>query len=123
MSTSPGENGGPASGGGNAADSAKPSDIKLKLAEQQLRIAWADDLKAEFPLAVLRSKCPCATCRTEREGASANPLKILKGDPTSIKAVSASLVGNYAIQLFWSDGHQSGIYEYRFLRDLAEKTA
>ncbi|MDH3844956.1 MAG: DUF971 domain-containing protein, partial [Myxococcales bacterium] len=27
-------------------------------------------------------------------------------------------VGNYAVRLVWGDGHQTGIYSYRFLREL-----
>ena len=32
----------------------------------------------------------------------------------------AKLVGNYAIQFTWSDGHNTGIFDFRFLRSLSE---
>jgi DUF971 family protein len=30
-------------------------------------------------------------------------------------------VGNYAIQIGWSDGHNSGIYSFRYLKELEEE--
>lgn len=100
-----------------------PKDLKLKLAEQALHVEWRDGVSSRFALPQLRRVCPCATCRTERDASSGNPLTILKSDPSGIRATSAQLVGNYAIQLFWSDGHQTGIYEFRFLRSLADESA
>ena len=45
-------------------------------------------------------------------------------DPSSIPADihirKAEYVGQYAIRFDWSDGHESGIYAFRFLRELAE---
>jgi DUF971 family protein len=98
-----------------------PKDLKVKLSEQRLYIDWRDGRQSEFVLAELRRVCPCATCRTEREHQGANPLRILKADPTGLRVVNAKLVGNYAIQFDWSDGHSTGIFEFRFLRSLAEK--
>lgn len=73
-----------------------------------------------MPLAKLRRLCPCASCKAEREEATKNPLAILKADPTDIRVISAKTVGNYAIQLFWSDGHDSGIFDFGMLRTLGE---
>jgi len=95
-----------------------PRDLKLKLKEQMLHVDWSDGARSEFPLAVLRKHCPCATCRTEREAQSPNPLRILKSDPVGLRVVNAKLVGNYAIQFEWSDGHSTGIFDFRFLRSL-----
>ncbi len=95
-----------------------PRDLKVKLAEQRLYVTWADGRRSEYALAELRRVCPCATCRQEREEREANPLHILRSDPTGVRVTSARLVGNYAIQFFWSDGHHTGIYDFRFLREL-----
>ena len=98
-----------------------PRDLKVKIGEQKLLIDWADGQRSEFALGTLRKQCPCATCRTERETQSPNPLKILRSDPSNLRVTDAKLVGNYAIQFTWSDGHNTGIFEYRFLRALASK--
>ncbi len=95
-----------------------PGDLRVKLAEQRLFIDWKDGKRSEFALGDLRRVCPCAACRTEREHQGANPLRILKADPTGVRVVNAKLVGLYAIQLDWSDGHNTGIFDFRFLRSL-----
>ena len=109
----------PAQARGPHDDSVTPADLKVKLAEQKLFVDWKDGKHSEYLLAQLRRICPCATCRTQREQESDNPLKILKSDPTGVRVVSARLVGNYAIQFDWSDGHNTGIFDFRFLRSLA----
>ena len=99
-------------------DSVTPKDLKVKIADQRLHIEWKDGKHSEFSLAQLRRVCPCATCRTEREQQSSNPLRILKADPTGVHVLTARLVGAYAIQFDWSDGHNTGIFDFRFLRSL-----
>jgi DUF971 family protein len=99
-------------------DSVTPKDLKVKIADQRLLIEWKDGKHSEFSLAQLRHVCPCATCRTEREQQGSNPLRILKADPTGIRVLTARLVGTYAIQFDWSDGHNTGIFDFRFLRSL-----
>lgn len=101
-----------------ADSSTTPRDLKVKIKEQRLRVDWSDGTHSEFALAQLRAQCPCATCRTDREEAKKNPLRILRSDPTDIRVISAELVGNYAIQFVWSDGHSAGIFDFRFLRSL-----
>jgi len=93
-------------------------DLKVQLKEQKLTVTWANGQTNEFSLAKLRSVCPCAACRGEREASSANPLAILKSDPTGVRVTGARLMGNYAIQFDWSDGHNTGIFDFRFLREL-----
>ena len=99
----------------------QPKDLKVKIAEQVLMVEWSDGRRSDIPLPLLRRHCPCATCRTERETTSANPFRILKADPTGVRVTNARLVGNYAIQFDWSDGQNTGIFDYRFLRSLSEK--
>lgn len=98
-----------------------PRDLKVRLADQTLSILWKDGATSTFPLAGLRALCPCATCRTEREQQTNNPLRILKFNPEGLEVISAELVGHYAIQFQWSDGHKSGIFDFRFLRALHDQ--
>lgn len=94
-----------------------PADLKIKLKSQELRITWRDGEVVSYPLAYLRGQCPCATCRTEREKKTLLP--ILSIDPSQqIRVVDAKLMGSYAIQLVWSDGHDTGIFDYTYLRSL-----
>lgn len=101
-----------------ADDSTTPRDLKVELKNQRLGVDWTDGRHSEFPLAALRAQCPCATCRTDREEARKNPLQILRSDPTGVRVTGAELVGNYAIKFTWSDGHNTGIFDFRYLRSL-----
>jgi DUF971 family protein len=97
----------------------QPASLDLDLKDQILHITWADGAVSRLPLAVLRKHCPCAACRTEKEQQSRTLLPVLKQAPAErLQAVDGHLVGNYALQIEWSDGHNTGIYDYRYLRTL-----
>jgi DUF971 family protein len=103
-------------------DSTIPLRLDLKKTER-LEIQWQDGVVSNYPLALLRAKCPCAMCKTVRQEEAGKPrplLQILPGnysDPLSV--VSAELVGNYALKIEWSDEHGTGIYSFQYLRTLA----
>jgi DUF971 family protein len=88
----------------------------------RLEVDFADGKKCVFPLSLLRSRCPCAQCKQMRDEQSMrkSALNILPGNYTgNIEALGAHLVGGYAIQIDWSDGHGSGIYSFDYLRELS----
>lgn len=103
---------------GSHGDSVTPKDLKVQLAEQRLIVDWKDGGHREYSLGELRGQCPCATCRAERAEQDGNPLRILKSDPRQIRVTHAELVGNYGIRFRWSDGHDTGIFDFRLLRSL-----
>lgn len=97
----------------------QPANLDLDLKAQVLNITWTDGAVSRLPAAVLRKHCPCAACRTEKEKQSRTLLPVLKAAPAGkIEAVGGHLVGNYALQIEWSDGHNTGIYDFRYLRTL-----
>ena len=65
---------------------------------------------------------PAADAKQLREEMQSNPLTVLPssmGDASGpIAAVSAELVGNYAIRIVFSDGHRTGIYSWGYLREI-----
>jgi DUF971 family protein len=95
-----------------------PTSIKLAGGNNAVAVHWSDGHVSAFPYAYLRGKCPCATC--EEQGPPAvkppSPLPILGQKP--LKPDRAELVGRYALQIFWSDGHSAGIYSFNYLRAL-----
>ncbi len=96
-----------------------PLDINLNLKDQKLAIAWQDGRRSEFQLGRLRRVCPCATCRKERDVPSTSlPILKIPAGVDKIEVIDAELMGRYAINLKWSDGHNSGIYDYKYLRAL-----
>ena len=79
-----------------------------------LRILWPGGHEVTIPAARLRDLCPCAECVEEGTGRKLlDPATI----PASIRPEQVLPVGNYAIQIHWSDGHSTGIYSGQTLRD------
>lgn len=98
-----------------------PKNIDVDLNAAELRIEWHDGHKSIIPFEKLRDQCPCATCDEERKKAAEEPLFIRVTPKTELLADRpAELVGQYAIQFFWVDGHNSGIYAFNYLRQLGE---
>lgn len=108
-----------AASGSFDAQAIRPTDIKLRRNEQELRIRWADGSESVYSAALLRRNCPCATCRSARQPAGPTSLPVLNVQADQrIELTGARLVGNYALQLLWSDSHDTGIFDYRYLRTL-----
>ena len=95
----------------------KPEKID-QISETVLRIQWDNGEDTICFTKTLRQHCPCATCQEERE--NRDPLKVIKSDQAHIELQKWRYVGNYAIAVLWSDGHDTGIYTYEFLRQLCE---
>jgi len=96
--------------------------VKLDLKKDRgLAIEWADGSLSYFPIAYLRRLSPSADMKELRKQMDQNPLAVLPSGSSSggaIEAVDAELVGNYAIRITFSDGHQSGIYSWQYLRQI-----
>jgi DUF971 family protein len=79
-----------------------------------LRILWPGGPEAIVPAVRLRDLCPCAGCVEEGTGRKIlDPATI----PADVRPLEIHAVGNYAIQIHWSDGHSTGIYTWQTLRD------
>ena len=80
-------------------------------------ILWGDRRRCRYRAAELRRACPCAQCVNEWTGE-----RVLKAESISenIEIRDLSLVGRYALNFRWSDAHTTGIYSFRYLRELCE---
>ncbi len=83
-----------------------------------LRITWADGRACHYNAPELRRACPCAQCVNEWSGE-----RVLRPETVSddLQIADISIVGRYALNFRWSDGHETGIYSFRYLRDLCER--
>ncbi len=93
-----------------------PSKIEQRDA-RTLSIEWADGAKSLIDVRALRLACGCANCVDEWSGdAILTPSSI----PEDIAPIGIQSVGRYAIQIDWSDGHNTGIYPFERLRKLSD---
>jgi len=97
----------------------QPTKIKL-IDKKKLLIIWDDGNESTLELRDLRKQCPCATCLAERDKQSKMYIPLFAENQVTVKAINQ--VGNYAVQITWNDGHNSGIFEYNFLKIFSEKT-
>ncbi len=84
--------------------------------QAEIMIEWNDGKKSVFEPKKLRAACPCAGCVDEMTGQRTLDPKSVRED---IRAVSIVPVGRYALQILWSDGHDTGLYGYDILRSLS----
>ncbi len=96
----------------------EPVALNLKKSES-LSITWSDGRESRYPLRHLRRFCPCAGCQGERDLLGRQLLPVVSTTYDGpITALGAELVGNYALRITWSDSHSSGIYSFRYLREI-----
>lgn len=100
----------------------KPTDVKVYVTTGEgVAITWSDGHASRYTFPYLRDHCPCATCNDEREkkaqdkSGSADLLPMFK---PRVTARSATAVGNYALQIQFSDSHSTGIYSFSALREM-----
>ena len=95
--------------------------IHHELVNDLLLLQWSDGSEHALPLASLRDNCPCAACAGEKD-VFGNVYKSKKAplNKLSFQIKNVKLVGSYAMQIFWKDGHSDGIYTFKFLKSLDE---
>jgi DUF971 family protein len=83
--------------------------------QYDVKIRWQDGHESVYPARELRLACPCAGCVDEVTG----QLRLIATSvPQNVYPLKIDLVGRYAINIQWSDGHNTGIYSYEKLRKM-----
>ena len=99
----------------------KPTHLDLAR-ERGLTVTWPDGRTSFYPIAYLRRMSPSAEMRELREEMARNPLTVLPAAMADqagpLTALGAEFVGHYAIRIRFSDGHDTGIYSWRYLREI-----
>jgi DUF971 family protein len=95
------------------------SSTNIQIVGDELAIAWNDGGETFLNLVHLRRACPCAACGGEPDvlGNVARPH--VTYTPASFRIKSWQLIGGYALQPTWEDGHSSGLYAFDYLRRLS----
>jgi len=95
-----------------------PKQIKI-LEKTKLQISWEDDSRTVINFHYLRDECPCAGCKGETIlFKTYRPAKPAANNPNKYELKNIQAVGNYAVQLTWGDGHNTGIYTWDYLLEL-----
>lgn len=97
-----------------------PKQIKI-FEKNKLLLKWNDDSESIIGLKYLRDECPCAGCKGETVLLKTyKPAKPAQTSPEMYKIKDIQVIGGYAIQITWKDGHNTGIYTWEYLQKLAE---
>jgi DUF971 family protein len=96
---------------------ARPTEVRRLPDEGRLRITWSDGHVGEYDYEYLRGYCPCAACQGHtNEAIRFHSPPEGAGGEGGLYPESIQPVGNYALSFHWSDGHDTGIYRFDFLR-------
>jgi DUF971 family protein len=85
----------------------------------ELAIQWNDGAESYLDLEFLRRACPCAGCGGEPDVLGNISRPNVSYTPESFQLAGFDIVGSYAVQPRWRDGHVTGIYSFQYLRRLA----
>lgn len=88
-----------------------------------IEIDWKDGHHSSYSVAYLRDECPCAHCtgahgtvpQKTSHSAPPSPFRMYTAGP---KMLDVEPIGNYAVKIYWNDGHSSGLYSYDYLRKI-----
>jgi DUF971 family protein len=105
----------------------KPASVKAHVTSGAgVDITWSDTHASHYDFAYLREQCPCAMCNDERQKKNDAPQPaapvlsspLLPMFKPKLTARAAQAVGNYALQIDFTDGHATGIYSFDYLRTI-----
>ena len=86
----------------------------------ELAISWNDGEETFLNLEFLRRACPCAACGGEPDVMGRVERPSVSYVSASFELASFQVVGGYALQFRWGDGHDSGIYSFAYLKRLSD---
>jgi DUF971 family protein len=93
----------------------RPTKIRSPRGAKSTEIDWADGHKGVYPHEILRGYCPCAGCQGH-----SGTITFQNAEGIALEVDDIEPVGNYAVCIKWFDGHSSGIYSFKYLRQLCQ---
>ncbi len=98
-----------------------PTQLEI-VGQNSLQITWSDGQKRKYPFRLLRDACPCATCK-EKQSKPKDPLQLpllTTAQLEPLRVTGMEPLGNYAYNIAFSDGHDTGIFTLELLREIGE---
>lgn len=102
--------------GGLDKDTPIPTEIKLHQKSRLMEVAFSDGSRFELPYELMRVYSPSAEVRGHGPGQ-----EVLQVGKRLVEIKEIEPVGNYAVKLVFSDGHDTGLYSWDYLHELGEK--
>lgn len=93
-----------------------PTEIKFRKASHRLDLTFSDGFECSLPWEYLRVFSPSAEVRGHSPSQA-----VLQLDKEEVKIVRIEPVGQYALKLFFDDGHDSGLFSWSYLYELGQK--
>ncbi|PYI76591.1 MAG: hypothetical protein DMF04_08170 [Verrucomicrobia bacterium] len=87
----------------------------------EVAIQWNDNTESYLGLELLRRACPCAGCGGEPDVLGNVSRPEVSYTSESFQLDRLDIVGGYALQPRWRDGHNTGIYSFGYLRRLSSE--
>jgi len=95
-----------------------PTEIKLRRKSRVLEVAFADGARYELTFEYLRVHSPSAEVRGHGPGQ-----EVLQIAKENVMITEVEPIGQYAVRLHFDDGHDTGLYAWKYLRELGETHA
>lgn len=96
-----------------------PEELRFSRNAKTLTVTFDDGQAFALPYKTLRLESPSAEVQGHGRGPKPPPPLI----PDDLSIEKADPVGRYAVRLYFSDGHSSGLYTWAYLRELSEAQA
>jgi len=93
--------------------SATPVTIRLRQTSCQITLEYEDGMSFDLPFEYLRVHSPSAEVKGHGPGQG-----VLQTGKENVQVTSIEPIGNYAIRLFFDDGHDTGLYSWDYLFEL-----
>lgn len=94
------------------------TEIRLNRAEKRLDLAWDDGVRHGLPAEYLRVESPSAEVQGHGPGQ-----RVTVPGRRHVGIMRVEPVGHYGVRLVFDDLHDTGIYSWAYLRQLAEEQA
>ena len=96
--------------------SATPVEIRLRKASRVVAVQFDDGRSYDLPFEYLRVFSPSAEVKGHGPGQ-----EVLQTGKENVRVTSIEPIGHYAIRLVFDDGHDTGLYTWKYLQELGEK--
>jgi DUF971 family protein len=95
-----------------------PTQLRLRQTSRLLEVSFSDGSRYELPFEYLRVHSPSAEVKGHGPG---QEVLVLGKENVGIRAIEP--VGQYAVKLVFDDGHDTGLYTWKYLDELGREQA